>query len=160
MEIKLNFDKDKTSTSSAQARQPNQARSIRIDGAAAGAVKTEKNTKQLKKIVVLRCGTVMLKNFTEDLAEPGRQLKLVREPENKCDRWATKVVTFSGTELGYLPSWKNQSVARLIDAGKNITVFVDEELNIPEPNPRHFSRESAELPLILYMDIEMNEEDI
>ena len=109
-----------------------------------------------KRIVVLRCGTVLLQNFSEDLNEPGRQLKLVREPDNAYDRWATRVVTLEGTMLGYLPARKNQSVARLIDAGKTITVFVDESLQAPARNPNY---ESEKLPLILYMDVNIPEEE-
>lgn len=122
------------------------------------AVAVQSDLVELSRIVVLRCGTVMLQNYTEDLSEPGRQLKLVREPDNPYDRWATRVCTSSGTMLGYLPSWKNQSVARLMDAGKMITVFVDETLNIPEPSPAHYSPENATLPLVLYMDVQLQKE--
>lgn len=64
--------------------------------------------------------------------------------------------TLEGTMLGYLPARKNQSVARLMDAGKTITVFVDEELQFPSQNPDY---ESGKLPLILYMDVKIPEEE-
>lgn len=123
----------------------------------AAALDIQDKPSKIKRICVLQCGTVMLQNFTEDLNEPGRQLMLVREPDNEYDRWATKVCTLTGTMLGYLPSRKNQSVARLMDAGKNITVFVDETLIIPEPSPYRPTNENALLPLVLYMDIAVPE---
>ena len=119
------------------------------------AIQLQSDEKRQKRIVVLRCGTVRLRNFTEDLSEPGRQLRLIREPENPYDRWATKVCTLDGVMLGYLPSRKNQSVARLMDAGKNITVFADETLGTPV---QMSGAEDPRLPLILYMDIHIPEE--
>ena len=119
------------------------------------AIQLQSDEKRQKRIVVLRCGTVLLRNFTEDLSEPGRQLRLIREPENPYDRWATKVCTLDGVMLGYLPSRKNQSVARLMDAGKNITVFADETLGTPV---QMSGVEDPRLPLILYMDIHIPEE--
>lgn len=107
----------------------------------------------LKRVVILRCGIVRLQNYSENLSEPGRQLRLVREPENQYDRWAIRVCTPSGTMLGYLPARKNQSAARLMDAGKKITVFVDESSATAEPNYFSRSREDERLPLILYMDV-------
>ena len=43
-----------------------------------------------------------------------------------------------------------------MDAGKTITVFVDEELQFPTQNPDY---ESGKLPLILYMDVKIPEEE-
>ena len=123
------------------------------------AIESQDKPRKVKRVCVLQCGTVMLQNFTEDMSEPGRQLKLIREPDNPYDRWATMVCTLTGTMLGYLPSKKNQSVARLIDAGKKILVFVDETLNIPEPAPYRPNNEDARLPLVLYMDIPVTEEN-
>lgn len=94
------------------------------------------------RVVVLRCRTARLQNPAEDMNEPGEQLRLVREPDNQYDRWATRVCTLSGTMLGYLPARQNQSVARLIDAGKKITAFVDR-------------KERGELLLVLYMDVKL-----
>ena len=120
--------------------------------------KTLEDLELIKKIVILKCGIVRLQNYSEDLSEPGRQLKLVREPNNKYDRWATKVCTLDGTMLGYLPSRKNQSLARLMDAGKNITVFVDEQVGTTNSMPYH-SYEDEKLPLIIYMDLKSPKED-
>lgn len=119
----------------------------------APAILTKIEPWQGKRVPLLKCGTVMLQNFEEEYGEPGRQLMLVREPDNKYDRWATKVCTLSGTMLGYLPAWKNQSVARLMDAGKNVTVFVDEYSHIHEKGYFMRSNESPQLPLVLYLEI-------
>ena len=45
------------------------------------------------------------------------QLALVREPKNKYDTFAVKVL-FKDHKLGYIPRDKNQTIARLMDAGK------------------------------------------
>lgn len=163
MEIKLHFN-DKRAQKNVEPRSTRSAAQTveKVNalqhGEQAVAARSLNETVELTRLIVLRCGTVMLQNYTDDLEEVGRQLKLVREPDNKYDRWATKVCTLSGTMLGYLPAWKNQSVARLIDAGKNITVFVDEVLEIPELNPAHYSREDEKLPLVLYMDVRLPKE--
>ena len=45
------------------------------------------------------------------------QLKLQREPDNEFDPFAVKVL-FKEQKLGYIPKSKNQTIARLMDAGK------------------------------------------
>ncbi len=56
--------------------------------------------------------------------EPGLQIGdeffLQREPENTHDAWAIKVLTGDDEHLGYLPRAKNETVARLLDAGKTV----------------------------------------
>lgn len=88
MEIKLNARKEIKLESPAEKRTAAAVPAARAEHASEVAVQKEDKR---KRIVVLRCGTVMLQNFTEDLNEPGRQLKLIREPDNAHDRWATKV---------------------------------------------------------------------
>lgn len=46
------------------------------------------------------------------------ELKLEREPDNTFDKFAVKVL-FKDHKLGYLPKSKNQTIARLMDAGKS-----------------------------------------
>lgn len=81
----------------------------------------------VREIVVLEChvaGTSYL-----DLKEIEPQLKvkdrfiLFREPENKHDKFAVAIYTADKYKLGYLPRDRNESVARLLDAGK--TIFAD-----------------------------------
>ena len=45
------------------------------------------------------------------------ELTLQREPDNEFDPFAVKVL-FKDQKLGYIPKSKNQTIARLMDAGK------------------------------------------
>lgn len=45
------------------------------------------------------------------------ELTLQREPDNEFDPFAVKVL-FNNQKLGYIPKSKNQTIARLMDAGK------------------------------------------
>ena len=154
MDLKLDFEKK-------APRQAATKHNIKIKqaGLASQAVAAEIDIGQVKRVPLLKCGTVMLQNFEDEYGEPGRQLMLVREPDNKYDRWATKVCTLSGTMLGYLPAWKNQSVARLMDAGKDVSVFVDECSHLREKGYFIRSKESPLLPLVLYLEIADRKED-
>lgn len=156
MEIKLTKSEKAAAPKEIQLGKPFQkAVSGENDAALERAVQLQNETIRSKRIPILRCGTVRLQGYSEALGKPGRQLKLVREPDNQYDRWAIKVCTLDGAMLGYLPSWKNQSAARLLDAGKNITAFVDEAANMATLDP---VREDPRLPIILYMDVNIPEE--
>lgn len=117
------------------------------------AVQTRKSddNERVKHVVILRCPLVMPQNITPDITKAGTQLRLLREPDNKYDRWAIKVCSPAGTMLGYLPARRNQSAARLIDAGKVINVFVDE--GFAPFDSFCAGREPKRIPLILYMDV-------
>jgi hypothetical protein len=52
--------------------------------------------------------------------KPGDRFLLIREPENQFDKFAVAIYTAEKMKLGYLPRMKNESVARLMDAGKTI----------------------------------------
>lgn len=82
------------------------------------------NARHKKTVIVLQCGIVPFGADAIPLLSPGTKLCLERECENQHDRWATKVLTLDRQFLGYLPARKNQSVARLMDAGKIITAEV------------------------------------
>ncbi len=45
------------------------------------------------------------------------ELTLRREPDNEYDKFAV-LVLFGDQKIGYLPKAKNQTIARLMDAGK------------------------------------------
>ncbi|NML67385.1 hypothetical protein HHL22_19455 [Hymenobacter sp. RP-2-7] len=52
----------------------------------------------------------------------GQTLRLVREPDSKYDDWAVQVHAGAADDknsywLGYLPETRNETVARLLDAG-------------------------------------------
>lgn len=79
-----------------------------------------------REILLLGCyiaGT----NFRPDIAdiEPdlavGTQLKLQREPENAHDSLAIAIFTTQDYHLGYIPKAKNEALAHLLDAGKNLS---------------------------------------
>ena len=56
----------------------------------------------------------------------GQALRLEREPDSKYDDWAVKVHSGAPGDkdsywLGYLPETRNETVARLLDAGYPLT---------------------------------------
>jgi hypothetical protein len=85
-----------------------------------------------RELLVLEChiaGTSYL-----DLEEVEPQLKsddrflLIREPKNEHDPFAVAIYTTDRHKLGYLPREKNESVSRLLDAGKILfAVLVSKE---------------------------------
>ena len=64
------------------------------------------------------------KAFLKSL-KPGTELKLVREPKNKYDRWAIAVYTMDGKQLGHMTRYKNETIARLMDAGYAFHAIVE-----------------------------------
>ncbi|RSK35318.1 HIRAN domain-containing protein [Hymenobacter metallilatus] len=55
----------------------------------------------------------------EPQLQPNQHLALQREPDSSYDDWAVRVYT-TGPQafwLGYLPEGRNETVARLLDAG-------------------------------------------
>ena len=51
-------------------------------------------------------------------------LLLRREPDNANDELAIVILTVSAQKLGYLPKFRNQVLARLMDAGKSMVAEV------------------------------------
>lgn len=47
-------------------------------------------------------------------------IKLKREPDNEYDSLAILVLNVENEKIGYIPQSKNEVIARLMDAGKNI----------------------------------------
>ena len=56
----------------------------------------------------------------EDELHPGDSLLLLREPDNAFDPLAIKILDGRGRHLGYVPRVKNEPLARLMDAGKQL----------------------------------------
>ena len=50
----------------------------------------------------------------------GDVLKLVREPQNRYDPRAIKVLNQDGMHIGYVPRIKNEVISNLMDAGKHM----------------------------------------
>ena len=65
------------------------------------------------------------KRFLDSLT-PGTELLLVRDSENTFDKWAIAVYTISKQQLGFIPRYKNETIARLMDYGKRLVAYVDE----------------------------------
>ncbi len=56
--------------------------------------------------------------------KPGDHLVLKREPQNPHDMLAISIETKDGIKLGYVPRDENSVIARLMDAGKQISAQV------------------------------------
>lgn len=77
-----------------------------------------------ESLVLLEClvaGTTHRKGLAEyePRLQPNHKLVLQRESDSSYDDWAVRVYT-SGPDafwLGYLPEGRNETVARLLDAG-------------------------------------------
>ena len=77
----------------------------------------------IRRVTLLECG-LKRRPISNVVYPPETELILKREPDNPVDRWAIKVYAPDEVFLGYLPEGKNQSVARLMDAGKKMHVYV------------------------------------
>jgi hypothetical protein len=77
-----------------------------------------------RELTILECeiaGTSFQKlDVIEPLLKEGDRFLLIREAENKYDKWAVAFYTIEKQKLGYLPKDKNEAIARLLDAGKTI----------------------------------------
>jgi hypothetical protein len=76
-------------------------------------------------ILLLECyvaGTSYVEDIEsiEPSLEAGAILLCRREPSNEHDALAILVLDAQGRKLGYVPRAKNEVLARLMDAGKNI----------------------------------------
>jgi hypothetical protein len=103
-------------------------------------------------------GVALLRTLT-----PGTELHLFREPDNAADPLAIAVYTAGGRKLGYVPHFKNETVARLMDQGKAFRAYIDEPPPPDEPDssqgdePRRRKRmrtgtEDERFPFSVYME--------
>ena len=125
-----------------------------------------------QRILVLKTGIAGLQFNVENEAEqealnaitPGTELMLFREPENEYDEWAVAVYLTEDDKLGFVSRFKNETIARLMDAGKKFIGVVDN----PEVDPAakkiveeehrrslHAPTENMALPFSIYMIEEM-----
>ena len=93
--------------------------------------------------------------YFEKLANPGMHLKLRRVKDYAGAPFRIEVYAPDDRFLGRVTVGKNETAARLMDAGKTITVFVDEILGTLVQTS---GTEDPRLPLILYMDVYIPEE--
>ncbi len=91
------------------------------------------------RILVLKTGIAgiqfHIKNEDEqkalDAIKPGDELLLYREPDNKYDEWAIAVHLTEDDKLGFITRFKNETIARLMDAGKKFIGVVDDPKTDP-----------------------------
>jgi hypothetical protein len=62
----------------------------------------------------------------------GQELQLVRDSENKHDRFATEV-HWQSHKLGYIAAYENIVIANMLDAGAQLNTFVSEVERSGEP---------------------------
>lgn len=87
-----------------------------------------------QRILVLKTGIAGLQFHIENEEEqaalnaitPGTELMLFREPENEHDEWAIAVHLTEDDKLGFISRFKNETIARLMDAGKKFIGVVDD----------------------------------
>ncbi|MBE6753242.1 MAG: hypothetical protein E7559_02640 [Ruminococcaceae bacterium] len=87
-----------------------------------------------RRILVLKTGIAGLQFHIEseeeqaalDAITPGTELMLFREPENEHDEWAVAVHLTEDDKLGFISRFKNETIARLMDAGKKFIGVVDD----------------------------------
>lgn len=121
-----------------------------------------------QRILVLKTGIAGLKYYIENEEEqaalnaitPGTELMLFREPENEYDEWAIAVYLTETDKLGFISKFKNETVARLMDAGKKFIGVVDDPevdsvaKKIVETEMRkksHAPTENMALPFSVYL---------
>lgn len=121
-----------------------------------------------QRILVLKTGIAGLKYYIENEEEqaalnaitPGTELILFREPENEYDEWAIAVYLTETDKLGFISKFKNETVARLMDAGKKFIGVVDDPevdsvaKKIVETEMRkksHAPTENMALPFSVYL---------
>lgn len=83
--------------------------------------------------------------------EPGTELKLYREPENEFDEWAVAVYYDEEDMLGYITRYKNEPIARLMDAGKKFIAIVDEERAETKDSRKRMAPTERGVPVSVYL---------
>lgn len=121
-----------------------------------------------QRILVLKTGIAGLYQNTHgeeeqarvDALTPGTELLMYREPDNKYDEWAIAIYVTEDDKLGYMSRFKNEAIARLMDAGKKFIAVVDdpqeEALEAPETEEdrsrrRRAPTENMSLPFSVYL---------
>lgn len=120
------------------------------------------------RILVLKTGIAGITHHVEtgeerealEAAKPGTELMLFREPENEYDCWAIAVHLTEEDKLGFITRFKNETIARLMDAGKRFIAVLDD----PETDPiakqitekemrrnRRAGTENMAFPISIYM---------
>lgn len=121
-----------------------------------------------QRILVLKTGIAGLQFNIENEEEeaalnaitPGTELLLYREPDNTHDQWAIAVHLTEEDKLGFVTRFKNETIARLMDAGKKFIGIVDDPVTDPEAQKivaeearrsRRAPTENMALPFSIYL---------
>lgn len=59
-----------------------------------------------------------------DSLEVGTELRLYRDIGNEHDKWAVAVCTMQGRDIGYITRFKNETIARLMDLGRQFKAYI------------------------------------
>lgn len=118
-----------------------------------------------KRILVLKTGIAGMQYYIENDEErkaideitPGTELILYREPDNVHDELAIAVYLTENDKLGFITRFKNETIARLMDAGKKFVAVVDDPENdqeaaeIVNERSRRTGTENMAIPFSVYM---------
>lgn len=119
-----------------------------------------------QRILVLKTGLAgaqfHIKNDAERAAlnniQPGTELLLYREPDNKYDEWAIGVYLTEDDKIGFMSRFKNETIARLMDAGKKFIGVADDPAEREEEDAfsdktraRKAPTENMALPFSVYL---------
>jgi hypothetical protein len=90
----------------------------------------DRNGHENTDLTLLECelaGTHYAKLSEHELDELpfGPGIELVREPNNPYDSFAIRAQTKEGRKLGYIPRAQNETLARLMDAGREVYVELE-----------------------------------
>lgn len=92
--------------------------------------------------------------------QPGTELLLYRDPDNEHDQWAIGVYLTEEDQIGYITRFKNEPIARLMDAGKKFIAITDDpeerlaglsEEEKERKRARWAPTESANVPFCVYL---------
>lgn len=116
-----------------------------------------------KQILVLKTGIAGVQFHIESEEEqaaldslvPGTELLLYREPENEYDEWAIAVYLTEEDKIGFISRFKNETIARLMDAGKKFVAITDDPSEV-EDIDEHGRRkvaptENMGIPVSIYL---------
>lgn len=118
-----------------------------------------------QRILVLKTGVAGLQHYIENeediksllAIQPGDELILFREPQNQYDEWAIAVHLTKEKKIGFVTRYKNESIARMMDAGKRFVAIVDSKEppaqteGEKKPEPYNYTTENFNLPFSIYL---------
>ncbi len=128
----------------------------------------DKSRPKEQRILVLKTGIAGVQFHVESEEEqaalngitPGTELLLFREPDNKYDEWAIAVHLTEEDKIGFVSRFKNETIARMMDAGKKFVGIVDEteidskdDINVEniQQGSRRAPTENMALPFSIYL---------